>query len=181
MWKCVFDIVLYQMLVSSLKPDLVIEIGTHKGGSALYIADLLNNIGNGIVHTIDITDSELSVEITTHPRIRTFSEGWQAYRIDETEAYRKILVIDDGSHLYEDVLGAFERFHPVVSQGSYYIIEDGVLNYLGYKTRFRGGPLRAIREIVARFPAFSVDASLEHFFGRNCTFNPMGYLKRTAG
>ena len=43
--KCPFDYVLYQMLFMSLKPDLVIEIGTYKGGAALYYADLLEIIG----------------------------------------------------------------------------------------------------------------------------------------
>ena len=42
------------MIICEVKPDLVIEIGTNIGGGALYIADLLDSLGKGIVHTIDI-------------------------------------------------------------------------------------------------------------------------------
>lgn len=35
MVKCPFDYVLLQMVLSHVKPDLVIEIGTHEGGTNL--------------------------------------------------------------------------------------------------------------------------------------------------
>ncbi|MCR4306656.1 MAG: hypothetical protein NUV42_01675, partial [Candidatus Yonathbacteria bacterium] len=46
--RCPFDYVMYQMIISELKPDLVIEIGTNHGGGALYIADLMDKIGEGM-------------------------------------------------------------------------------------------------------------------------------------
>src|SRR5689334_23622750 len=52
--RCPFDYVLYQMMINEVKPDLIIEIGTHRGGGSLYLADILATIGDGIVHTIDI-------------------------------------------------------------------------------------------------------------------------------
>ena len=52
--RCPFDYCIYQMIHFKIKPDLVIEIGTSHGGGALYIADLMNIIGHGIVHSIDI-------------------------------------------------------------------------------------------------------------------------------
>ena len=54
--KCPFDYVIYQMIVSELKPDLIIDMGTNKGGGTLYLADLMENIGHGMIHTIDIKD-----------------------------------------------------------------------------------------------------------------------------
>ncbi|MBL7748296.1 MAG: hypothetical protein JNM19_12745, partial [Chitinophagaceae bacterium] len=52
--KCPFDYVLYQMLIAELQPDLIIEIGTNKGGSSLYLADLLELNGKGELHTVDL-------------------------------------------------------------------------------------------------------------------------------
>src|SRR3989338_1442430 len=52
--RCPFDYVIYQMIIWEIKPDLIIEIGTSNGGGALYMADILDKIGNGIVHTINI-------------------------------------------------------------------------------------------------------------------------------
>lgn len=43
--KCPFDYVIYQMIVEEVRPDLIIEIGAFEGGSALYLADLLDNYG----------------------------------------------------------------------------------------------------------------------------------------
>mgnify|MGYP000515827803 FL=1 len=39
--RCPFDYVIIQMIVSEVKPDLIIEIGTNEGGGALYLSDLL--------------------------------------------------------------------------------------------------------------------------------------------
>lgn len=35
--KCPFDYVLYQMIITEIKPDLIIEIGTNKGGSSCIL------------------------------------------------------------------------------------------------------------------------------------------------
>ncbi len=48
------DLFLYQEIVYELKPDLIIECGTCYGGSALYLASILEQIGKGHVLTIDI-------------------------------------------------------------------------------------------------------------------------------
>ena len=50
MHKCPFDVTMYQMIINEIKPDLIIEIGTFKGGGALYYADLLDIIGKGSSH-----------------------------------------------------------------------------------------------------------------------------------
>src|SRR4029453_5225398 len=38
---------IYMELIDELRPGLVIETGTYRGGSALYIADRLETIGSG--------------------------------------------------------------------------------------------------------------------------------------
>src|SRR5688572_22207012 len=69
--KSPFDYVIYQMILNETKPDLVIEIGTKYGGSAFYIADIMDKIGHGMIHTIDITDISYN-EVKSHPRIKMF-------------------------------------------------------------------------------------------------------------
>ena len=44
-YKFPFDYVLYQMIIHDVRPDLIIEIGTLHGGSALYYADLMETFG----------------------------------------------------------------------------------------------------------------------------------------
>ena len=178
--KCPFDYVLYQMLIMSVKPDLIIEIGTYKGGSALYYSDLLNLLGgNREVHTIDI-ESLVGQEVkNTNSNIRFFTSGYQNYDIELTKNFNNILVIDDGSHKYDDIISSLNMFSNLISKNSYFIVEDGVISELGLDKDFNGGPTRAIREFLSSNSDFTIDRTYCDFFGTNATFNPNGFLKRT--
>lgn len=176
--KSPFDLALYQLLIQAVRPDLILEIGTNHGGGALYLADLLALTGRGVVHTIDINDHGLPQVVTDHPRIQTFLCGWTGYDIEQTETFEKILVIDDGSHDYHDVIGALRRFGPLVSPGSYFVVEDAILDSLGWSRKYGGGPTRAIREFLRESTHFSIDREYCDFFGRNTTFSPNGFLRR---
>lgn len=175
--KCPMDYVLYQMILSDLRPDLIIEIGTHDGGSALYLADLLQLNGGGLVHTIDIVD-RVDPRVLEHPGIRYFRNGWEDYDISLASGFRKILVIEDSSHTYSNTLAVMERFAPVVTSGSYMIVEDGIVDALGISDQFDGGPVRAIQEFLGSHSGFEPDPAYCDFFGKNATFNTIGYLKR---
>lgn len=178
--KCPFDYVLYQMLVWDLQPDLIIEIGTHQGGSALYLADLLEDIGKGEIHTIDRPSNEEHPDVKKHPRIKFYKNGFEGYDIGEAAGYSKIMVIEDGTHMYEDSLAALYKFSPLVSIGSYFITEDGIVTELGTSAIFNGGPQRAIDEFLTRNKNFLIDRKWCDFFGPNTTFNVNGYLKRIS-
>jgi cephalosporin hydroxylase len=175
--RCPFDYVIYQMIISEVRPDLVIEIGTNIGGGALYIADLMDNIGHGIVHTIDIA-SAADALLKSHPRIKLFTAGWEGYDISEAKGYQKILVIEDASHMYQDTLDTLVKFAPLVSKDSYLIVEDGIINELGMEKEYKGGPLKAIREFTEANKDFEIDRKWCDMFGTNATFNVNGYLKR---
>lgn len=175
--KCPFDYVIYQMIISGLKPDLVIDIGTNTGGGTLYIADIMDAIGHGTIHTIDIQRQSADV-VSRHPRIKLFTSGWENYDIKEVKGFSKILVIDDASHMYEGVLGTLKKFSPLVSLGSYFIVEDGIVDELRKEKGLNGGPLRAVREFLASEKDFEVDRMYCDMFGKNATFNVNGYLKK---
>jgi len=175
--RCPFDYVIYQMIISKIKPDLVIEIGTNYGGGALYLADLMNTLGHGAIHTIDI-EKKTGEIVAKHPRIKLFTNGWENYNINEAKEFSKILIIEDASHMYEDTLSALRKFSPLVSIDSYFIVEDGIINELDKEKGFHGGPLRAIREFLAENKNFKVDRAYCDMFGKNATFNVNGYLKR---
>lgn len=175
--KCPFDYVMYQMIISKLKPDLVIEIGTNYGGGTLYLADLMETIGHGMIHSIDI-ERKTGDLILNHPRIKLFTKGWEKYDVNEARGFSKILVIEDASHMYADTLGALRKFSPLVSIDSYLIVEDGIMNELNKERGFYGGPLRAIREFLVENKNFETDRTYCDMFGKNATFNVNGYLKR---
>lgn len=176
--KCPFDYTLYQMIIWEIKPDLVIEIGTNKGGSSLYIADLLELNKKGEIHTIDIPENNENELLHQHERIKIFKDGFENYNTSSMSKYKTILVIDDGSHQYEDNLKALNKFSQYVSKNSYFIIEDGIVNKMGIQGAFNGGPQKAIKEFLKDNNNFIIDRKWCDFFGQNVTFNINGYLKR---
>lgn len=172
---------MYQMIISRIQPDLIIEIGTQSGGSALYLADLLNNIGKGEIHTINIKDETGgNLLVANHPRIKTFTEGYEGYDLNLTLNFENIMVIEDGSHTYRDVLGALRKFKNIVSTNSYFIIEDGIVSELGYEDGFEGGPVRAIDEFLLENNNFVIDSEWCDFYGQSATFNTNGFLKKIS-
>lgn len=175
--KCPFDYIIYQMILWEVKPDLIIEIGTNRGGSALYFADLLDLIGHGEIHTIDIEDM-VHEEVKKHRRITFFTEGFQKYDLNNTKGYKKIIVIEDGSHTYEDVIATLQKFNHAVSKDSYFIVEDGILDKLGWKRKYNGGPNKAIKEFILKNKAYIIDRKWCDLFGVNATFNTNGFLKK---
>lgn len=175
--RCPFDYVMYQMILCETKPDLVIEIGTNFGGTTLYIANLMDIMGHGTIHSIDITKNAAE-SVKKHPRIKLFTDGWKKYDTELTKGFKKILIIEDASHMYEDSFGMLTKFSPLVSINSYYIVEDGIINTLHQEKGFHGGPLRAIREFLKVNSGFEVDRKYCDMFGKNATWNVNGYLKR---
>jgi len=191
--KFPFDYVQYQMIMNEIQPDLVIEIGTLRGGSALYFANLMLLQGTvGEVHTIDIATAEEDItirrpnatvdqKVIDHPKIKLFTEGWQGYDLKNIEGFQRILVVDDGSHHYQEVLDALRKFGPIVTSGSYYIVEDGNAEDIcsdEVYAELHGGPLRGIMDYLKEGGPFLIDLQKCDMFGINSTFNTYGYLKK---
>jgi cephalosporin hydroxylase len=176
--KCPFDYLNYQMIIDEVKPDLIIEIGTHFGGNSLYLADLLQLRNRGVLHTIDVNEYGDLSKLDAHPRIKRFLGGYENYDLNQIMGFENVLIIDDGSHQYRDVLNTLNKFSKFVTTNSYFIVEDGVLSELGYEESHEGGPLRAIEEFLKENKNFIIDEKWINFFGKNATFNPKGYLKK---
>ena len=177
--KSPFDYVIYQMIIEEVKPDLIIEIGSFEGGSALYLADLLELYGKGEIHTIDIED-RIDEKVKANKRIKFFSRGWENYDLRLVKDFKTVLVIEDGSHKYQDCLQAIIKFSNAVSIGSYLIVEDGIIDELGLTREYDGGPVKAIKQFLAENKNFEIAHYWTDFFGKNATFNTIGYLKRIS-
>ena len=101
------DFWVYQEIVFSLRPNVIIEIGSYAGGSALAFGHMLDSLGSGKVISIDINLSNLSPVAHEHPRIE-FMEG-PAAELHGMVAKKipsdgKVLVIEDSSHDYDNTL-----------------------------------------------------------------------------
>ena len=65
-WQNPLDLWTIQEAISEVQPGLLIETGTHRGGSAQFYADLMDVLGSGRVLTIDVVD----VHDLDHERVR---------------------------------------------------------------------------------------------------------------
>src|SRR5207245_1532359 len=52
-YKTPLDLWIYQELIVSLKPQLIVETGTAAGGSALFLATICDAVGSGEIVSID--------------------------------------------------------------------------------------------------------------------------------
>lgn len=176
--KCPLDLWIYQELIFEQRPDLIVETGTHSGGSALFLAHLCDLLGHGEVVSIDIETRPRPV----HPRIRYIlgSSGDPAIVEQALSAYKakeNILVILDSDHSERHVLRELELLAPLVKVGGYLIVEDTNINGHPTYPEFGPGPYEAVGKFLAANPHFEIDHAREKFM---MTFNPRGYLKRTG-
>ena len=176
--KCPLDMWIYQEIVHEVRPDVIVEAGTNRGGSALYLADLCETIGNGRVVTIDIEDLAAGV---THPRM-TKLLGSSTDRAIHAEVLThvgdaaSVLVILDSDHSRAHVRDELRMWSDVVTPGSYLIVEDSNVNGHPVLPSFGPGPWEALHEFVESDGRFVIDDSREKFM---LTFNPRGYLRRS--
>jgi cephalosporin hydroxylase len=180
MLKDPFDLALYSLLIGRERPRTIIEIGTYKGGGAMWLADQLMIYGiDGMVHSLDIKPVELPAtpRITLHTgNARNLDAVFPADWIAAQP--RPLLVIDDGDHSPTSVLCVLEYFANHMRSGEYLVVEDGSVGDLGVAKLLDGGPVVAIHECIARGGPFEIDRSYCDFYGPNMTWNVDGYLRR---
>jgi cephalosporin hydroxylase len=177
--KCPLDLWIYQEILMETKPDLIIETGTHMGGSALYLASMCDLLSNGEIVTIDI--SELPNR-PVHPRI-TYVLGSStdadvvAELTPKVAAAERVMVILDSDHSESHVFNELVQWGPTVTPGCYLIVEDTIVNGNPVLPDFGPGPGEAAQRYLKDHPTeFVVDLERQKFF---LTFNPGGYLRRT--
>jgi len=175
------DLQVLSNILYKVKPQLIIEIGTHEGGSALWMCHQMANIRDDFeIHTIDIVNRVKDSRILNDRRIKRFLNGFKGYPKSNVPQSATTLIIDDGSHVFEDVKEAFKLLSPMVSVGSYYIIEDGITEFLGISDALmlKGGPFGAINEILQENFDFQEDTTVLEPWTNTTSANPRGYLRR---
>jgi cephalosporin hydroxylase len=170
------DLWVYQEIMFETRPDLVIETGTYRGGSALFLASICDSLGSGAVVSIDI--EPVRDDYPEHPRItylggRSSTDPGLVDEIRGRAADRNVLVILDSDHSQEHVEAELAVYAPLVPVGGYLIVEDSNIGRI--RKDLLPGPLEAIEGFLARSDAFEIDREREKFL---ITFNPSGYLRR---
>jgi cephalosporin hydroxylase len=176
------DAWIHQEIIAEVKPDFIIETGTLNGGSAALWATILQQVNpKGRVITIDIKDEaseakklpivmqyvEFIIGSSTDPAVVT--------QVKKRVQGRKVLVLLDSDHRKDHVLAEMKAYGPLVSAGSYLIVQDTNINGHPVLPNFGPGPMEAVQEFLVSNPEFEVDANAERLM---FTLHPKGYLRR---
>ena len=172
------DLWIYQELLSELRPDLIVETGTLFGGSAYFMARMCDLLEQGSIVTIDVKERPGRPE---HPRITYLTGSSTSPEIVGEVARRArearcVLVVLDSDHRREHVLAELRAYGPIVSAGSYMVVEDTNINGHPVWRDFGPGPMEAVEAFLAESPEFEVDPRREKFL---FSANPRGYLRCT--
>lgn len=193
------DVVAMQELVWSLQPDLIIETGIARGGSAIFYSSLLelNAICGGpadariVAVDVDIRAHNRAA-IEAHPLSRrlTMIQGSSIDAAIIAEVRRhaasrsRILVCLDSNHTHDHVLAELRAYAPLVTPGSYCVVFDTLVNDLPPEAignrpwNKDANPLTALRAYMEEVDDFEIDAARHGKL--QITVAAHGYLRRKA-
>lgn len=191
------DLQAKQEIIWKVKPDLIIECGLAYGGSIIWSSSMLTileacgEITNGEVLGIDLGERE-SYPFTKHPLFNKISLIQGSTSRPETiqkvkefaKNKKRIMLFLDSNHSHNHVLAELRAYSPLVSIGSYIVVDDTFvedLDYsnIGYPTKQWGkgnNPRTAVWKFLKENNNFVVDKDLEAKL--LFTLNPDGYLRR---
>src|SRR5262245_15289150 len=191
------DLMAYSDLVYNLRPEVVIETGTYKGGLTVYLSSLMERLRpDGEVITVDLypvawneTVASKLIPVDLARRI-TFIQGDSVSdeilsRIKAKVAGRSCLVILDSYHAGDHVLKELNLYSGFVPVGGYIIVNDTHLEQMGvlreglftriFNPEAGRGPFTAVKKFLKETNEFQIEASLPRTMV-SCA--PSGFLKR---
>jgi cephalosporin hydroxylase len=175
--KCPLDLWIYQEILHELAPDLIVETGTADGGSGLFLATLCEAKGKGQVISVDI---EVRPGRPQHDRLSYLTGSSTGPAVIErvtrlASDAETVMVVLDSDHSHDHVLAELRAYAPLVTTGSYLVVEDTNINGHPVYDHFGPGPMEAVEDFLEENDAFVVDASREKLL---LTFNPRGWLRK---
>ncbi len=188
------DVMATQEVIWATKPDVIIETGVARGGSVLFMASLLELIGQGKVIGVDIDiRAHNRATIESHPMSRrvVLIEGGSVDNATLASVRAQIpeganvMVILDSDHSRDHVLAECRAYGPLVTPGCYMVVADTIVAQLPETSKARSrsrtlevgnDPAEAARLYLAETPAFEVDPVLNGKLVLSSS--PGGYLRR---
>ena len=191
------DLMRFQEVMYTLKPDVIIETGVAHGGSLILYASLMKAMGNGRrVVGVDIeirAHNRKAIEAHELAGMIRLVEGDSvaadivAKAASEIRPGDTVLVVLDSNHTRAHVAAELEAYHHLVTPGSYIVATDGIMRDVhdvprgtpGWKT---DNPAQAAEDFAARHPEFVIESPKWRFneseLDRNITAWPSAWLKR---
>ena len=173
------DLIVYQEIIYEIKPDVILDIGTYKGGSALYFATILDLIGKPSSRVISVDIMRFG-PLPKNPRITyllgsSISEAILQQIKASIRPGETVMAFLDSDHHKDHVLNEIRAYSQIVTKGSYLVVEDSNINGHPVRASWGPGPMEAIHEFLKDNPGFQIDKSREKFL---LTVAPDGFLRK---
>ena len=117
LWKTAYDLVIYWMLISELKPNTIIEYGSGTGGSAIWLADISTAMGLDI----NVISYDIKPPNVTHPKVDFVGFDLEQDFAEDMQWPGKKLVIEDA---HVNVKSVLLKTDLRLKKGDYLIVED---------------------------------------------------------
>jgi cephalosporin hydroxylase len=189
------DVWVTQEIIHETKPDVILDIGSHKGGSAALWAMILEHVNpDGRIVSIDIEDKVTTAkELPVVQRRVDFLVGSSTdpaivAKVKALTKGRKVMAILDSLHTKAHVMEELALYSPMIPVGGYLIVQDTVVDRRDptfartkqsrewSKPIVPGeGPGAAVEDFLAKRDDFEIDKSRERYHATN---NYNGFLKR---
>jgi cephalosporin hydroxylase len=191
------DLRVYEHLLWADRPNVVIEIGTHLGASALWFRDRLRTLAKyGLIDEPQVVTIDIEVEHARH-RLTAADPTWEEDirlvsgdvcdgslpgRISELlPREARCFVVEDSAHVYGTTMAALTGFAGFVSPGGFMVIEDGCVDIesMRLSDQWPRGVLPAVSDWLTSDlgKTFAVRRDLE-LYGVTC--HPGGLLQRRS-
>ena len=191
------DLRVYEHLLWETRTNVVIELGTHSGGSALWFRDRLRalatygRIADPLVVSIDLDIGRAREAIEkVDPGFGhivllegdVLDEALPALVARHIPGRCACLVVDDSAHTYETTSAALRSFERFVSPGGFFVVEDGCVDVeeMRVDPEWPRGVIPAIEDFLATDAGrrFVIRKENERY-GLTC--HVCGYLQRQSG
>ena len=156
LYKTAFDLVIYSMILQEVKPDVIIELGSGLGGSAIWLADTASMLGlDTHVYSFDINKPMFK-----HNKVTFIEQDLTKINLKNKPQYWELfngkkVIIEDAHVNLKDILNLFDS---IIRKDDYLIIEDS----------------NKKQNIISNFsnekePKYKLDQFFLDFFGTNIT------------
>lgn len=178
--KFPFDAWVYQEIIYELKPQLLIELGTFHGGGSQFFSDLMYLAGckDYLVVTVDIGPSPQHLEAPIRfIRGNDIDPQVVAEITSLAQDRAPVMAVLDSDHNKAHVYSQLILYSPLITIGSYIIVEDTLCDILRLAGCPPEGPLRGVEMFLKtdQGKKFEIDRTREQFI---ITFAPKGFLRR---